>query len=148
MKSRNQAGFSLIETMIAMSLSALVAIMLMMITVHGLRYVREIQQQERLQANAVFLSNKFSYWVKQGQELNSPSTSELRITLSDGSEKVFIMSGNDILLDDDSLIGDEVEIISLVFTPMTKSVKVDLNLRAKNTDVEFALVSTFAQRNL
>ncbi len=148
MKSRNQAGFSLIETMIAMSLSALVAIMLMMITVHGLRYVREIQQQERLQANAVFLSNKFSYWVKQGQELNSPSASELRIILSDGSEKVFIMSGNDILLDDDSLIGDEVEIISLVFTPMAKSVKVNLNLRAKNTDVEFALVSTFAQRNL
>jgi hypothetical protein len=148
MKNKNQAGFSIIETIIAMSLGALMALMLMMVTIHGLKYIREIHQQERLQANAVFLSNKFSYWVKQGATLDSPSLSELRIVLSDGSEKVFTMSGNDITLDGSSLISDEVEITSLVFTPMAKSVKVNLNLKAKGANVEFLLISTFAQRNI
>jgi len=56
--SDNGAGFTLIEMLIAISISIVVAMILLVVSTNGLKYVREIQQKQRLQAEADYLINK------------------------------------------------------------------------------------------
>lgn len=131
--------------LIAISISIIVAMILLLISTNGLKYVREIQQRQRLQAEADYLINKLAYSIRQGKQLNAVSSSELQITLPDSSLKTFIKTGDKIFLDGQSLLSNETKITNLVFTPKDRSVKIDLTLNQSN--VNLSIKTTLAQRN-
>lgn len=146
---KNGAGFSLVEMLITISLGMTMAMFLLLTAVNGLKYAKSIQKQERLQAEAAFVSNKLAYWIKQGQELSVLNPSELHIILPDSSEKIFKKEGDDITLDGQSIINDEIQVNELTFIPMTRSVKINLVLaQEQESEIELSITTTLAQRNI
>jgi len=143
--TKKSRGFTLIEMLIAISISIIVAMILLLISTNGLKYVREIQQRQRLQAEADYLINKLAYLIRQGKQLNAVSSSELQITLPDSSLKIFIKTGDKIFLDGQSLLSNETKITNLVFTPKDRSVKIDLTL--SQSIANLSIKTTLAQRN-
>jgi hypothetical protein len=147
--NKSKSGFSLVETLVAISLSLLAVMMIVAIVAPGLKYVRTIKNNRILHSTTAFLMNQFDYWIKQGAEINvlTPSTLEIKIRLPDSSimTKTIIKSGDNITLDGVPLTSDNVKVTNLVFTKMAHSVRISLEL-AKG-DQTFEAETTVAQRN-
>ena len=149
----SKTGFTLIEMIIAIGIGIIISTLLMLIVVNGLKHVRNAQQKERLQADALFLTNKFAYWIRQGKGIDEDSSSEFKlvIILLDGSHKIFEKQGDEITLrdceecDGKSLMGGQVIVTDLIFTYMEHSVKVSFELKVK--DETLLVNTTLAQRN-
>jgi len=147
---KSKSGFSLVETLIAISLSLLVVTMIVAIVAPGLKYVRIIKNNRILHSNTAFLMNQFDYWIKQGVAINvlTPSTLEIKIRLPDSSimTKTITKSGDNITLDGVPLTSDNVKVTNnQIFTKMAHSVRISLEL-AKG-DQTFKAETTVAQRN-
>lgn len=143
--NKNNRGFTLIELIIAMSIGLVISMILLFVAVSGLKYVRETRQRERLQAEAIFLVNKFAFWIKQGTQLDVPNSSELQVKLLDATVKTFKKDGTKILLDGEQLVSDEVLVNNLDFTEMSRSVRIHITL--SQSDASFDFTTTLAQRN-
>ncbi|TSD02492.1 MAG: hypothetical protein Athens071424_14 [Parcubacteria group bacterium Athens0714_24] len=142
----NNFGFTIIETIVALGLGVLVVTAVTTIVLPGLKNIRAATQTERLHANAVFLLNNLTYWIKQAEDLNTPSPSVLEIKLSDSSVKIIKKDGDNITADNIPLNNNDVKIIELNFTKMAKSVKIDLVIKTEKGET-FSIKTTIAQRN-
>lgn len=145
--SKSQAGVTLIETIIGIALGVVFTILVTAVLTAGLGRVRTIQHQERLHANTVFLFNTFGYWIKQSDSFATPSASELEITLPDGTTRVFAKNADTLTLDGDTLTDDDITVSSVTFTPLDRSVRIELSLEHTRGDAEIEVTSTLAQRN-
>lgn len=164
----NQKGITIIETIIAMAIGVVVITLLMMIVTQGLGYIRKIQEQERLQANAIFVTDKMAYWVRQAKGFSSDEDLEdgsdcdsdgdkLCVVLRDDPEdaddleaKIFEEDdiNDNITFEGNHLISDGVKVTSLNFTALGHSIRVDFVLESKSGEVQLPITTTFAQRNL
>jgi type II secretory pathway pseudopilin PulG len=142
----SEAGFTLMETIVALGLGILVMTAIMAVVIPGLENIRDITRVEQLHVNAVFLLNTLTYWIKQAKDLNVPSASLLEIELPD-SVKTVKKDGNNIMIDGVPFNADEVEITGLNFTKMPKSVRVNLTIKTKGGEEELTIITTIAQRN-
>lgn len=90
---------TLVEMILAISISIVVVMVLLVSSINGLKYAAEIRRKQRAQAEVDYLINKLAYWTRQGKQL-SASASQLEITLKDDSKKVFRKNTeNEIILD-------------------------------------------------
>jgi prepilin-type N-terminal cleavage/methylation domain-containing protein len=139
---RKSRGFTLIEMLIAISISIVVAMILLVVSTNGLKYVREIQQKQRLQAEADYLINKLAYWIRQSKGLPLPGgpLTEFTITLPDNSVKTFKQSGDQIFLDTAALTGNNIQ--SAEFYIKDRAVKINIQFKDN-----FSVKTTLAQRN-
>lgn len=144
--NKNKFGFSLVETLVAISLSLLVVIMIVAIVTPGLKYVHTLRNNRILHSTTTFLMNQFDYWIKQGVVINVPSPSTLEIRLSDSSIKTITKSGDNITLDGVPLMSDNIKVTdNQIFTKMAHSVRI--NLKLAKGDQTFTAETTVAQRN-
>lgn len=146
-KTQKKSGFTLIETIIALTLGLTVVSMITFLSSEGIKDIRAIQQQERLQANAMSLSDSFSYWIKKGEVFNALSSSHLQITMPDSSEKCFEWAEDTINLDEESIVSDDVKVTDLQFIPMEHSVQISFTLENQNSNAKLSTKTTVAQRN-
>jgi len=139
---KKSRGFTLIEMLIAISISIIVAMILLMVSTNGLKYAQEIRQSQRLQAEADYLVNKLAYWIRQAKNLPSPGGpfTEFAITLPDNTVKTFKQNGDQIFLDTEALTGNNIQ--SAEFYIKDRAVKI--NIQFKNN---FSIKTTLAQRN-
>ncbi|MDP2676664.1 MAG: prepilin-type N-terminal cleavage/methylation domain-containing protein [bacterium] len=140
-------GFTLIETIIAISIGMFVAIMLATISTAGLKQIRHSYNSQRLHANAVFIVDAFTYWTKQARDLSTPSANTLTIELEDGTIKTLTEIDDAITLDGNAITTDDITITSIVFTKLARSAQIDFTMQREGYDETFSVTTTVAMRN-
>lgn len=144
---KSGAGFTLIETIVALALGLLVTVMVLSVFSSGLSRIKDVKNTESLHSNAVFLFNTLTYWIKQSKDLNVTPPSELEIVLPSSSKIITKTADNKITLNGLQLNTDDIEVTTLTFTPLAKSVQINFKLQTKNGDKTFSATTTIAQRN-
>ena len=150
----SSAGFSMIELLVALSLSVMTATGLTLTMTQGVKNIRAIQRANRLNANAEFIASTFTYWIKQSIQTNA-SGSTLTFITSDLSEKTIGQNGTTaITLGDNinplvnpAITSNDIIINNLAFTDLEKSVRVSYTLQAKNAKEALSITTTIAQRS-
>jgi type II secretory pathway pseudopilin PulG len=145
--SSPKTGFTLLETLLVITLGLLISLITVAIFTSGLKQIQEIKDLAQLHSNAIFLSNTLSYWVKQGESLNTPSDSTLEIVFPDSSLKTISQQDENILIDGATFNASNIEITNLSFSRLARSVKVEFTLRIKGTEKTLSTKTTIAQRN-
>lgn len=139
-----KSGFTLLETVVSISLGLLVMMMVLTIFTQGLTQIRNVSNNQSLISNADFIINNLDYWIKKATNISAnPST--LTLTLPSSTKTIEMDSNNDILMDGTPLNTDGVKLNSLNFEKMARSVKISFELEKGGQTL---LVSTtIAQRN-
>lgn len=137
-------GFSLIESVIAISLGIFVAVALTTITVYGLKNAKGLKEKERLYSSANFFTQRTAYFMKQAKSFEVTPPSTLKVVLPD---KTIIVekSGSDILIEGEKVNASGVMAENLNFTPMQRSVRINFILRSGAET--FSGTTTVARRN-
>ena len=124
-----------------------IATMVILVTVGGLRNIRTMKTWESLHSNALFLTDVITYWVKQADQLEITSPSQLQITLPNYSVKLIEKTADKITIDGGELIDDDVQVTELNFTHMERSVRINFTLKGENSNEIITVNTTVAQRN-
>ena len=146
-RTTHAKGFTLIELILSLAIGAFVATMVVGVIVPGMRYVREVRAEERLHANAVFLADALTYWIKQGEAFTLPDPETLEIHLPDSSTKIIAKDGEVILFDSVQFTATDIQVTALAFTKLDKSVRIEYTMREDKTDKTISISTTIAQRN-
>ena len=140
-------GFTLIETLVALGIGVSVATMLTLVASAGLKHARSARRVERLQTNAVHLSDVLTYWVKQGEYLQVPTPTRLEIILPDFTVKTIEKQGIRATLDGVAITTDDAEVSYILFQNLPASVRVGFALQAAGSTETFSATTTVAKRN-
>ena len=149
LRRNSESGFTLLETIISLALGILVLSIIMAVVVPGLSNIRTITRVEKLHVNGIFLLNTLTYWIKQAEDLNVPTSSSsiLEIKLPNSPVKTVTKNGNNITIDGIPFNTSSTEITGLIFTEMAKSVRVELTIKANGGKETLPITTTIAQRN-
>ena len=145
-KNKNN-GFSLIETIVALSLGSFLAVMIVASLTTGLKGFRELKRSERVHANAAFLGDVFQHWIKRGEKLELINPSTLKITLPDFFSKTIALTGGGITLDGSPVTSSDVEVTALNFTKLSNSIRISFSLKSKSGEESISLTTTATKRN-
>lgn len=140
-------GFTLIELVLSLAIGAFVASMVLGVIIPGMRYIREVRAEERLHANAVFLADALTYWVKQGEALSLHDSSTLAVHLPDSSTKLIAKDGDVIRFDGVQFTATDIQMIELLFTRLDKSIRIQYTMREEQSGKTISITTTVAQRN-
>lgn len=138
----NKKGFSLLETLISISVGAIVFFMIISAFTEGLRRIRYVNNNQTLISNAELILNTLDYSIKRAKEISIHDLVTLNI---DSGTQIITLDGNNIKKNGEILNTNEVKVVSLNFTKMKKSVRISFELQ-KGT-VSFLATTTIAQRN-
>jgi len=141
-------GFTLIESIVALSLGIVVVVMIVLIVMPGLKHTHEIKQTERLHSNALFLLNSLTYWIKQGENLTVVAPSVLEIKLPNSSIKTISKSDDHILVDSIAFTTNDVRVTDLSFIPMDNSVRISVTIEDNSgLNKSLSIETAIARRN-
>lgn len=150
MQSDPKQGFTLIEVLIALSLSAGVAVMMLLVLMPGLRHVKEIRESERLHAEANQAVDLIGFAVKSGTQIEVSGTETLAITLPDSSEKTLHRIGSRLFMTipagDYPITSDNVLLTQLIFEEYASSTCAAC--RARSVRMSFTLTSLDGRRSI
>jgi len=146
----NNKAFTLIETLVALSIGIVLATVFITVVTFSLKNARQTAQAKALHANAMAFTETLNYWGKQATDFDTSVLETLYISLPDtGVRKEFSKNGDTILFGDEGTTGDlttdSVLVDSLVFTPLANSIKVSFVLKSGN--LELPVTTTVASRN-
>jgi type II secretory pathway component PulJ len=140
-------GFTLVETIVAITLGVMISIAAISLFVSGLKEIQEAKELSYLQSNATFLTNTFDYWIKQAEEIELVNSSSIRI-ITPGDDKLIALDGNNNITMNGFTLNDErVEVSSLNFNKLESSVQIGFTLKDKNSSDELFLETAIAKRN-
>jgi len=144
----SEAGFTLMETIVALGLGFFVMITIMAVVIPGLEKIRDINRIEQLHVNAVFLLNTLTYWIKQAENLSvlNPSKLEIRLSGSPTPKIVSTDANNNITIDDVPFNTGDIEVTGLSFIPMARSVRISFTIKTKEGET-LPITTTIAKRN-
>lgn len=140
--SCNKKGFTLLETLISISVGAIIFFMMVGAFAEGLKIIRHMNNNYTILSNAEFILNTLDYSIKSAKEISVPNSTELNI---DSGTIIIKLDGNNIKKDGIVLNANDVKVNSLHFTRMTKSVRISFELQ-KGT-AYFSIATTIAKRN-
>lgn len=139
---------TLVEVLIALGIGASIATVITLVTSTGLKNMRSGRRAERVQANAIFISDIAAYWIKQGEFFSiAASPPKLEITLPDASIKIIRLQNNRVTLDGAAITSDDVRVTYLHFKRLARSIRVGFTLQAQGGAENFSATTTIAQRN-
>ena len=139
LKKKNEQGFTLMETIVALGIGLLANTMIFYIFTLGLKNIRTIKNTESLHSNANFFLNTLTYWIKQGKNLEVLPASPgniLEITLPDNSTTTI----------DKSLLEINGVSATTTFKKMEKSIQ--LNFIIQKGSASTSATTTIAQRTI
>lgn len=144
-----QQGFSLIEAIIAMAVGLVTSMMFVAIITEGFQRVRAVKRIERLHANAVYLTDAFSYRIKQASFLavSALPNEEMTLYFPDSSTTSIALVGGEILIGGTSFTDDGIAVTDFTLSKMARSVRIGFTLKAQGGDETLSSTTTIAQRN-
>ena len=150
-KKQNKSGFTLIETIVALVLGALIIGVIMSVVISGTKQSRSIKRTLKLHSDIAFLVDNLNFLIKQGQDIDvSDDFSILTIFFPDSATTTikFDDQKKEIKINDDSFTDkDIIEVEDFSFTEMANSVRINISLKAKNNQEKASISTTIAYRN-
>ncbi len=144
---RHNGGFTLIETVVAITVGAVIASFLLVIGTEGFAAIRSIKRTERLHANATNIMNTAGYWIKQGTFFSTPDGATILITLPDETTKTLTRTGSAVVLDGVPVTTSDVAVENFSVTPLERSFRISFALGISGAPETFSATTTIAQRN-
>jgi len=145
---KKEKGFTLIETLAAITLGVLVMTLITSVVNSELKYLRRVKNNETLHSNAIFIFDNLNYMIKRGEPLTTAFPSEsLKIRLPDSSIKTIAKSGTDLTINGTPFNSSNVELTNLNFLKIGKSIRMGLTLKTKKSESYFSATTTIAQRS-
>jgi len=144
-----QRGFTLIEALVALAVGLVTATVFVVIITEGLQQVRSTKRIERLHANAILLSNAFSYRIKQAERISVSGLPNpiLTLTFPDSSTTTIAQVGDEIQIGGVSFTDIEIAVIDFTLREMTNSVRIGFTLESEGLDEKLSSTTTIARRN-
>ncbi|MDP3963058.1 MAG: prepilin-type N-terminal cleavage/methylation domain-containing protein [bacterium] len=150
-ENHRKNGFTLLEVLISLTISVVVATVITLVTASGLKNVRAARRMERVHANITYTADALTYWIKQAKLAQTPSAGTLELVVPAAtSYKTVILqkNGSQITLDGNAITSNDVEIADLTFTRFPKSVRIGLTIQsAYDTAQSLSVTTTVTQRN-
>lgn len=140
-------GFTLVETIVALSLSLLVCLVVISTAVSSFKVTRTAKELERLHSNALYIANDIGYSVRQSARLSVPNATTLNITLPDLTKKTVTLSGTQILIDGVPITTVDIQVTAFQITSAPSSVKITYSLKSTTGSQTFSAETAFARRN-
>jgi type II secretory pathway pseudopilin PulG len=147
LNNKNKNGFTLIEVIVGLGLGILIIATISSVVFYGLKHIRTVERTEKLHSGAIFLLDNLTYWIKQADNISSFTSDSLRIEFPDSSVKEISKDGNAIKINGVAFTPDDIQVTSLSFTKMTRSVQISFVIKVKGTDETLSTMTTVAQRN-
>lgn len=125
LNSYTQQGFSLIEVVLYSALSATVLIAIILFNINILKSYNKTKTIFEVQQNARIAMNRMVYEIRQAQDLNVVSATQLSLTDINGNTITFNASTGTLIMSRTdvgqsySLTSDKVNVDSLNFTDLT-----------------------------
>jgi prepilin-type N-terminal cleavage/methylation domain-containing protein len=149
-----QAGFTLLELLVAMTIGLVISGIIVSITTVGLKSAQVSNQQARLHSDALYVTDILASWMKQAQGFTVTGTgSTLNIFLPDGSTESFTRNTgtNRITLNSTPVTSSNINVCALAFTELERSTQVTATLKANpcaqtTNNQTFTFTTTIAQR--
>ena len=151
-RKKFNAGFTLVETLIALTLGAIISLMIVITVTNGLMNIRNASEMERLHSDATFIANILTYWIKQSVEIEVPDNTTLNLIMYNASTTSFELNGVNLgmALDEGTparINTEDSKVENITFTKLAKSVRISFVLKAPNAELRLSATSTIAQRN-
>jgi prepilin-type N-terminal cleavage/methylation domain-containing protein len=147
-----QEGFTMMEMLVAIAIGMAVGLTVTLVATNGLKSMRYIRNLERLHASAGYINENFSYWVKEAQTINVSGSTMISV-LPDGTQKEFKLQGNNLLIDNVSIIPAQTAKLRMVASNLTfynkpASVRISYTLTNElNSSETLNISTTIARRN-
>lgn len=140
-------GFTLVEVLVAVSIGAALLMATSQIVVDGLREVRIVKHDERLHANALYVIDTLSYWIRQSRSLTQVSDTEFEIQLQDLSTKKVWQNGTVMRIGADPITTVDAEIVYVHFQKVDESMQMAFTFRSTEDPTRtFSGTTTVARR--
>jgi len=145
-KEHSKSGFTLIELLIAIALGSVTALMIMLVTTNGIANIKNSKNAERLHANAIFLTDMLTFRIKDAEFISIPSADTLVLTLPDSSTDTITIANEKVTLNGNILTSSDISVKRLNFTPLQKSVLVEMSFTTGIND-SYSATTTISYRN-
>src|SRR3989338_5553171 len=99
MKLSNSKGFTLIELLISMAIGLIVSAVITSFVANGMRLLQVNQETNRLAADALFVSDRLAFLIKQAQLAENNTPTSLNLTKSDGTVSTIEQKNQAITVD-------------------------------------------------
>ncbi len=143
---KKNSGFTLIETLVAMTLGVLIMVMVMTTIVPSIKYVRSIKNTEKLHSEIVFFIDNLTYWIKQSNNLDADQ-SNLTINFLDKPALEIKEDSGKIKVNGENFIDERINITNLNFTKISDSVRVNLSMEINGSHENISITTTISKRN-
>lgn len=136
-KKKNEHGFTLMETIVALGIGLLATTMIFYIFTAGLKNIQEIKDTQILNSSAIFFIDRTTYLIKQGENFS---------TTTDGSiEKLnFFINGDPEEIGSSTFGSYNIDVTKLKFALMASSTQ--LNFTIEKGSNKLSGQTTVAQR--
>jgi hypothetical protein len=140
-------GFTLLEAVISIALSTLLAVLVSAAAIEGVRSMRGVREAERVHANAIALVGALSYWGRQATRLDVPQPETLHMLLPGGALRTVTLAGDAVTLDGRAVTTSDVAVSELAFTRAARSVRVSFTISGKESGAALEGTTAIARRN-
>ncbi len=143
-------GFTLIETLVVITVGAMIALFVTTIAVDVLRSTSEIRQSNRLHADVMHVTSQLSYTIKQSAVIESDDGSSIVLFMPDLTRKeiTFDTALSEILIDGSPATGENLEVLDFSVEPAENSVRLRFTVSYVGSEREYEFVTTLARRNI
>jgi len=140
-------GFSIIETLIALAIGSIAALVAVGIFSSGIKAIRGSGRTERLHTNASWVGERFAYWARRGESATLPDLETVLFDLPGGVIKTLSTAGGAFTEDGTPLTSGEVRVSRLRFEKIGGTVRIAFTLELPGTGEAFSGTTTAAMRN-
>lgn len=141
-------GFTLIEIIVALSISTLILLAVTQTMLLGISKTRYIRQEETLHSNIMYMLNTIRHGVRNAEMLTPISSTEVVIRYSDYTTETLLFDGTHFTLDGEKLISDPVSVNDISLGVIDDSLRIYFELSSGTAHpAVFAATTTIAQRN-
>jgi prepilin-type N-terminal cleavage/methylation domain-containing protein len=147
-KLSNSKGFTLVETLVALSLSVLIVLGTTQVFINGLRHINGVRAQALLTSDAGYMVQMIrnELFGADGITVNSPDS----VDIEQGSDtQTFSITNGQLMLDGITPITREgVTVTNLLFEEVGRSLRIQFTLTSgPRTNKTFSGTTTLALRN-
>ena len=123
------AGFTLVETIVALALSTMIVVGMTQAFLFGIRHMQMVRSEARVAANATHLVQAVGREVQRAISISIEDIASSSVTLSGLGGSVEIdLDGHTVMFGDEPVTTSDVRVTSLEFTKVGESLRMEFTI--------------------
>ena len=123
-----QSGFTLVELLVALSITALILLMTTSVFTQGVRHARIIGGEAKLLNAASHLTDVLAYNIRPGVSATTPAADTLSINAEGGAVHIITKAGDNITIDGTPILPPQIVANSLSFIIIGDTIQISFSL--------------------